>query len=165
MIVLVFVVINVLVSILNENFCRVKAQNIMVHNDYEMVDYMVRQLKRVIGFESWPGMSGMRRLHHSFSQSVSQSVSQSLGLLPPTFLHPFMYAGSTKKLTKSTSKKDQKSEVCATPPELRKFRYKEMTADAAKADDKSGYKNMTSTMAATDQTTLPQHLLDVERYF
>ena len=53
-VVLAFVVINVLVAILNESYYKVKVERMETETDYQMVDYMMQQLKRLVGFNSWP---------------------------------------------------------------------------------------------------------------
>ena len=50
--VLVFVVINVLVSILNESFYRIRAERELVSKDYKMVNFIMEQLSKVIGVGS-----------------------------------------------------------------------------------------------------------------
>ncbi|ELT88584.1 hypothetical protein CAPTEDRAFT_89348 [Capitella teleta] len=57
-VVLAFVVINVLVSILNESYNKVKVDGIETETDYKMVDYIIQQVQGIIGSHwNWPGQT------------------------------------------------------------------------------------------------------------
>ena len=58
---IVFILMNMFVSIIIENFKRVKRDNDLQSNEYEIIDFMVEQLQSWLGVSSW-GFLGKNRV-------------------------------------------------------------------------------------------------------
>ena len=52
-VVLAFVIINVLVSILNESYAQVKRRHLTSNDDYKMVNYIVRNFRKLLSIDDW----------------------------------------------------------------------------------------------------------------